>query len=212
MKKRISPSFVGTTIATVAAVIYTYMYKVDFHLWTDLVKGLLLGGPIVVLITYTLTSFILEQYFDIKDEDSTLGSLDYPIRIVSQVFLGIALAAVGEDVRYYVISFMIFVVINTLLSCAIRKLLGRLFYTDIYNLLICGAYTVLSLELFELAANFEATYAAFAVDKMSYDVRVTQLRGEQANLLILLAVSVGAMVANILHHWSGWRRMQAQQK
>lgn len=201
--KRIAPSFIGTTIATAIAALYTYLTGSGFHLWTDGVRALLLGGPIVVLMTYTVTSFVWEHYFQISEKPGSLGRLDYPVRIAAQLFLGLALAALSEDIRYYVIAFFIFVAINALVSWSSRKVLGRLVLTDYWNLAICAAYTWVALELYALAAGFEATYAAFITDRVAYKIRVNELRGEQMNLMIMMALVVGGMLANMLQifHW-----------
>ena len=208
--KNIAPSFAGTTIATVLAALYNYFFNVGFHLWTDAVRALILGGPIVVLITYTIMTSLLEQHTEKIKPRRALGPLDYPFRIAAQTALGLALAAMSENIKFYVILFMAFVTINTVISIFSRDVLKRLVFTDVFNLFISAGYAWAALSLYSLANGFEMTYPAFAVDQVSYGFRVTQLRGEQTNTLLALAAFVGGMVVNIIQvvNWPGWKDIQ----
>lgn len=204
--KKVSPSIIGTTLATALAALYTFgSDEKALHLWTRLVRIILLGGPVVVLLTYSITSFILETYVQVDDKENVLGRFEYPLRVVAQVFLGLALAALSEDIRYYIILFTIFVVVSTVCSLSVFKNMPGLLFHDIFNLVCCLLYAFVALHIYDVAHDFERTYPAFALDQTSFEYRVNELRGQQADYFGIMCVAVGAIAVNLVNLLRKWR-------
>ena len=197
---RITPSFIGTTIATIVAALYTFAQKDPaLHLWTEFVRFTVICGPALVLLTYSGTAYLVENQPHGTDIPSALGRFEYPTRILAQIFLCLSLAALSEDLRWYIILFMLFMIVNFIWVVSVYKSMPNMFFYDAVNFVLCAAYALVSLYIYSVAADFERTYPAFALDKFALDTRVTELRGQQLDKMIWLSFIFGAILVNL-----GW--------
>jgi hypothetical protein len=195
---KLPPSFMGTLIATILATGYIILDENKFHLWTPFARYVILGGASLVLVTYSISWFLLESYTGGSRNAQPPVRGDYWIRLTAQTLLGLSLAALGISVGAFLGLFVGFIAISFVWTFLSFRSARTVLISEAANFLLCTVYAGLAFKLYLVAIDFEHSYPAMVGDHVSYDVRVKHLRGEIQDPLMFLSLVVGAILANLI--------------
>ena len=193
----LAPSFLGTFLATVAATAYVILDENRYHLWTTTTRVILMGGAVLVLLTYTISWYLVEKAAE-AEQGRRRPHGDFFLRVLAQLLLGLALSAVGVNPALFLSFFMGFVGVSFVWSSLWFKMTKPLFFHDAANFVMCLLYSYVAWQLFSKAIAFEETYSVMITDPASFEIRITHLRGLSGDLVMLLGLIVGGVLANLV--------------
>jgi hypothetical protein len=195
--KKLSPSFVGTFLATGLATAYVMLDENKYHLWTISMRLALMGGAVLVLLTYTVSWYFLEEAVE-TDQGERWSWLDFILRALAQLLIGLSLAAIGINPMIFLVLFISFVGISFAWSALWFKLTRPVFAHDAANLVLCVLYSYVAWNLFAEAIDFEQSYSVMITDPVSFDVRIMHLRGLSSDMMMGLGAIVGGLLINLI--------------
>jgi hypothetical protein len=194
---RLAPSFIGTFVATVAATAYVILDEDKYHLWTPGIRYVLMGGAVLVLLTYTISIYFLEKAIE-SDHGEKCSWLDFALRVLSQLLIGLSLAAIGVNPLLFILLFMGFVGVCFSWSALWFKLTKPVFPHDAANFVMCVLYSYMAWRLFSEAIAFEESYSVMITDPASFEVRIMHLRGLSSDMMMGLGAIVGGLFINLI--------------